>query len=424
MMSPQRSPSFPAFGLVAVLALPMAALAQPVKLPPDPSGALVRAKPPAETMLPPLPEGINETVQTFPVGDANPETAWLVRWATKKGNGLYIKSAWFKRKMREPWIQVLGDARLAQAFVPYHRGSPRFWDVSYNFPLDPLTKKDAGAYGELLKAKPSDRYPTVVKEIRDRGLMYKHPSAGARRGQTLLLWASLNAANYRYIIEYGFEDAGTITFRCGASGYNFQGGEKEPHMHNAMWRVDINLGGPAHNSVYLSEHSETPKDPPGTARSLLTLVKQECALDWDPLKFTMLRVVNTQKKNAQGQPWSYDLIPLRMGTSRHYGQEMVPIAGGKLRKEECTMHDFWITRAGHPAEMTFHMLPEYIKGQRPVVDTDIVLWYTSSAHHEPRSEDGAGVFKGSFRGATHVMWSGFDLRPRNFFDRTPFFPYP
>jgi hypothetical protein len=423
-MSQQRLSLSLAFGLLATLAMPMTLPAQPVKLPPDPGSSLVRAKPPVETPLPALPDGVNETVQTFPVGDDNPQTAWLVRWATQKGNGLYLKGAWFKRKMKEPWIQIVGDARLAQAFVPYHRGSPRFWDVSYGFPLDPLTKKDAGPYGELLKARPTDRFPKVVKEIRDRGLMYRHPTAGARRGQTLLLWASLNAANYRYLIEYGFEDTGTITFRCGASGYNFGGSEKEPHMHNAMWRVDVNLGGPAHNSVLLSEHSETPEDPPGTAQSILKLVKQECALDWDPLKFTTLRVINTQKKNAQGQQWCYELMPVRQGTSRHYGRDTVPTPTGKLRKEECTMHDFWVTRASTPAKTTFHMLPEYIKGQRNVVDTDIVLWYTSSTHHEPRSEDGTFLKGSGFRGATLVMWSGFDLRPRDFFDRTPFFPYP
>jgi hypothetical protein len=371
--------------------------------------------------LPPLPPGVQEIVQTFPAGEEVWETAWLVRWTTLPGHGLCIHSAWFKRTPKDPWISILGDTRLAQAFVPYHRGNPRFWDVSYHFPLDPLTRADAGPFGELLKARPGDRFPTVVKELRDCGLLYRHPVAGGRRSQALVLWASLAAANYRYLIEYSFADCGTITCRCGASGHNLPGSEREAHMHNAMWRIDVNLGDAAHNCVLLCEHLEEDGPAPGTARSRQTLIEQECGLDWDPFKFTYLRVLSTRRKNAQDQPWSYDLVPLRHGNSRHYGRETIAVPGGKLRKEDCTLHDFWVTQAD-PTQITYHLLPEYVRQKRPLRDTDIVLWYNAPAHHEPRSEDGL-VGKGSFQGATLVMWSGFELRPRNFFDRTPFFPY-
>src|SRR5260370_541019 len=76
----------------------------------------------------------NELVQQFPTNDAM-KTAWKIHWATSTGFGLIIQDAWFKRDPKEPWLQVLGDARLAEMFVPYHSGSPRFWDVSYNFSL-------------------------------------------------------------------------------------------------------------------------------------------------------------------------------------------------------------------------------------------------------------------------------------------------
>ncbi len=34
-----------------------------------------------------------------------------------------------QRVAREQLETVLGDARLSEMFVPYHSGSPRFWDV-------------------------------------------------------------------------------------------------------------------------------------------------------------------------------------------------------------------------------------------------------------------------------------------------------
>ena len=62
--------------------------------------------------------------------------------------------------------------------------------------------------------------------------------------------------------------------------------------------------------------------------------------------------------------------------------------------------------------------------------TDIVLWTNSAVHHEPRHEDGKPnsaprIWPGddAWEGSALLMWSGFDLRPRNLFDRTPFYPY-
>jgi primary-amine oxidase len=421
-MSRRRSPAYLALGLIGILVVLTAAPAQPVPLKDGEDVPIDKSKKEKKAERPKKGRGrvvqespSHELIQSFPCDLTGkpapmPVTSWKVHWATRTGNGLYLKGAWFKRAQDEDWIEVLGDVRLAEAFVPYHKGSPRFWDVSYNFHLDPMTRDDAGPFGQLLFDSPKAKRPTVVKEIRDRGIMYKR-AGKVRRGQTLALWASLDAANYRYLIEYGFQDNGSITFRLGASGYNFGGSEFVPHMHNSLWRIDVNLGGKNHNSVDLCEHIEPDNGDRGKARTEHTPLETECGLDWDPYKFTMLRVIDTQKKNARGEPVSYYLMPQRMGNSRHYGKD---------KREECTLHDFWVTPAD-PKEMAYTQLPTYVKQGRPVVDADVVLWYNAPAHHEPRSEDGEMV-NGSFTGATHVMWSSFELRPANLFDRTPFYP--
>jgi primary-amine oxidase len=352
--------------------------------------------------------------QTFP-SKGPMETAWKVEWETRSGYGLIIKNAFFKRTAEAPWMQVLGDARVSEIFVPYHRGAPRFWDVSYGFDMTPMTRDDAGPLGKLhVSHNGSGFVPCVVEELRDRGIIWK-TGGKARRGEALVLWGCLNAANYQYIMEYGFQDDGAITFRMGSTGHNFSGSEWDPHMHNALWRIQVNLDGP-NNRVYLMEVIETAAGG-GKAETVHTPFNNDVEgfADWDPTKFTMLRVVNEAKKNAQGKPFSYDLMPLRMGTARHFGGDR------KKLEENCTLHDFWVTRA-NPKELDFKRLPEYVANKESIKDTDVVLWYSSPMHHEPRSEDGL-IAKGTLDGCTHVAWSTFTLRPSNVFDRTPLYPY-
>ena len=357
-MSKRRLSVFLTVGVCGVLVMMAVAPAQPVKLPKELNPPVVLPKP----LVP-----SNEVIQTFPSNDL-PKTAWKVHWATASGYGLYIQDAWFKKSMEEPWMQVLGDARLSEAFVPYHRGSPRFWDISYNFPLCTVTREDAGPFGQLLSTSPG-KDPTVVKEVRDRGLMWKD-ARGVRRGQRLVLWGTLSAANYRYVIEYGFQDDGTINFNVGSTGHNYGGSEWTGHMHNSLWRIDVNLDGPNHNSVLLCEHIEPDGDQKAKAKGVTQSFNDgvEGFADWDANKFTTLRVIHTQKKNVRGQPISYEIMPKRMGNARHFG-------GGK---EECTQHDFWVTRA-NPKELQYPRVQEYVKNQEKIEDTDIVLWYTPLA---------------------------------------------
>src|SRR5262249_39629007 len=105
------------------------ALAQPVPLPErinTPKKTKKPANPTAPVAL--VHAAPNEITQTFPSNDVM-QRAWKAHGAPRKANVLSLQGAWFKRSPSDDWIKILGAARLAEAFVPYHSGSPRFWDV-------------------------------------------------------------------------------------------------------------------------------------------------------------------------------------------------------------------------------------------------------------------------------------------------------
>jgi primary-amine oxidase len=360
--------------------------------------------------------------QEFPArGPA--ETAWVVVWSENDHKGLWIEGAWFLRK--KPFtlsnaIQVLGRAGLSNIFVPYHKlssvANPRILDLESGglLPAMPEDGGDCGVIAEppLISPVDSTSRRVLIKEIRDRGVAWTS-NGKIRRGEEMLLWATYDAGNYEYIIQYGFRDDGTITFRLGSTGYNSPIRPFEAHMHNALWYVDTNLGGPQNNSVMVMRHVE-PGDPAVPCSASTTLeTASDCMpkfnngfegfLDWNDKEFTHPNIMNTAIHNAQGKNISYDLMPMRSGTARH--------------KEDYTQHDFWVTTT-KSNETNYTKLSTYVNGES-IENTDVALWYMSSNHHLPRDEDHEYAQPIFLQGVAQVMWSGFDLSPRNLFDDTP-----
>jgi Cu2+-containing amine oxidase len=116
-------------------------------------------------------------------------------------------------------------------------------------------------------------------------------------------------------------------------------------------------------------------------------------------------------------------VPLRTGSARHNGSG-----------ESFTKHDFWVTiyhrsEAGYTAPDDWHvnqgLTPDdYLKSSagnfESVVGNDVILWYLSSAHHDPHDEDHApSDTTAEMKGLTLTHWLGFDLTPHNLFDYNP-----
>ena len=336
--------------------------------------------------------------QQFPSTGAE-QTRWRLCWRMEKKYGLIITSADFRKSPTSPWVRVFWDARIAEIFVPYHTGTPRFYDImNYNWPWVPITNTHCPASA----GKRLGSGPDICKEVRDRGVSWAD-DALVRRGQELVLWGVIDASNYNYIIEWTFRDDGTILGRSGATGLIFAGHEETGHMHTTTWRLDVDFNGSSGDSVYLGTHTETGL----TGNDTQSQIFNETGVTWDPEKFSEFNVYDATLKNARGHQSSYRLMPLRWGTARH--------------DEAFTKNDFWVTRQ-KVGELYAANLPSYVLPSDPVSGTDIVIWYSGSAHHRVRDEDGIHDAAGNWTGVTQMIWSAFTMMPHNLFDKSPLFP--
>ena len=343
----------------------------------------------------------NTITQEFPAGGPNGmfQPAWQVSFGYATAKGLYITGASFRQKPTDPWMRVLYDARLSDIFVPYHSGSPRYYDLSgFSFNLVDATAADAGPCGRILGGK-------VVNQIDQSQLLWK-ADTGVRYANEMLLWGTLGAANYNYIMRYGFRDDGTITLRIGATSHNLPGRPFEAHMHDGLWRIDMDLNGSATDSPFWMVHTE----PSGLATQASDSMSAfnggiEGSQVWNALQFNHVLVQDQTKTNGRGDKISYEYMPVRMGRAVH--------------NEAFSKADFWVTPY-NSAEMKYSDITTYMTGQ-PIMNTDVVVWHMSPLHHLPRDEDGF-VNGGYWDGVALVMWGGIDLKPRNLWDRTPLYP--
>jgi primary-amine oxidase len=360
--------------------------------------------------------GAGEVSQHFPADltEPNMRTKWRVVWGIENHAGgskvLYIKAAYFTRVRGGREIQVLGDSRLTEIFVPYIGGT-RIYDISgFNFQLIPITPKMLGPacitpgqiYGE--NGNPAETGP-VAKEVHDDNLRWINSAGQSRRGQEMLLWSVLSAGNYRYIMLYVFRDDGQVSFRLGATSHNLfsTNADMATHLHSGCWRINPALGNP--DKLALSKVRYTPA---GTVKEPLT---KELRTRWNPEEFTRLRIESTELKNGHTppSPLGYELTPMVWGIGRFSG-----------RGEEFTLNDFWTVR-DKPLENKCRDLNSYENGES-LAGARPVLWHLATAHHSPRDEDFGPTGYDRNEGVALTSWAGFDLKPRNFFPSTPLYP--
>lgn len=191
------------------------------------------------------------------------------------------------------------------------------------------------------------------------------------------------------------------------------------HSHFFNYRLDMDVDGQENTLVKSQLVAKAPEEGP---RQSIWVVEHtpatkenEAQLNYTPATPTRWRVVNTNKQNYVGNPVSYVLMA-GDGTESNL---TVPNSFVEMRGE-FIKHQLWVTPY-HPDELysaglyvnqknSYQGLAKWTAENRDILNTDIVLWYTVTFNHVPRSEDWP---------VTPRITKSFAIMPFNFFDKNP-----
>jgi primary-amine oxidase len=278
----------------------------------------------------------------------------------------------------------------------------------------------------------------------DYGILWKHTDwrldeVEVRRSRRLVISFIATVDNYEYGFFWYFYQDGTIQYEikltgillCAALADTPQYGTLVApelnalnHQHFFNMRLDFDLDGCA-NSVYEVNTEAAPLGPDNPygngffATSTLLPTEQAAQRTIDPFTARYWKITNPTSLNRLGQPVGFKLIP---------GDNALPFAHPDapiLKRAAFMTKHLWVTpyqaderyAAGdYPNQHAGgEGLPQWTAADRPIANTDLVVWYTFGHHHIPRPEDWPVM---------PVAYSGFILKPIGFFDANPALDVP
>jgi primary-amine oxidase len=196
------------------------------------------------------------------------------------------------------------------------------------------------------------------------------------------------------------------------------------HDHYFSFRLDLDVDGPANSFVLdrlvaKSLPRESPRRSLWVQEPTVARREHDARLDADMHRPALWRVVSTRRRNGVGYPTSYQLRP---------GRSMPTLLAEDdppRRRVGFIDHELWVTpyepderyAAGDYPTLSVidRGLRSWTQDDRPIADTDIVLWHTVGMQHLVRAEDWPVM---------PVVWHSFELRPFDFFDRNPALDLP
>ncbi|WP_420812246.1 primary-amine oxidase [Mycobacterium kyogaense] len=274
----------------------------------------------------------------------------------------------------------------------------------------------------------------------DNAVLWKHVDhdigAEVRRMRRLTLSFHVTVANYEYLVYWRLYQDGNIECEVRATGIMvttpLPPGAPSPngtivdertyapfHQHFLVARLDMDVDG-TDNTVVMSESAAEPIGPDNpyglslVTRNTPLRTESEARQDVDFSTQRAWKVVNPNVVTGIGAHPAYKLVP--SGAIPPMFDPASPV----LQRAGVIAHTLWVTPnrpderwpAGEFVNQSVRDtgLTQWTAADRPIENTDVVLWYVFGIHHITRPEDWPVM-------PADIV--SFWLKPFGFFDRNP-----
>jgi primary-amine oxidase len=278
---------------------------------------------------------------------------------------------------------------------------------------------------------------------------FENALINGRPSRELVLRTAAVVGNYDYVMDWIFQQDGTIRVAVGATGIVETKSVKETsvpagmdgmakpsygtlvapntvavnHDHYFSYRLDLDVDGTS-NSLMIDRL--VPQEIKARTRTSIWAVESSIAhtekdgiLDIDLRKPTMWNFISATEHDKLGHSTGYEIMPGATAVSFLSPDDPAQKVG------MFSTHQLWVTPY-KPDEMYaagvyltsskgLEGLPTWTKANRSIEGTDIVAWYTLGFHHAVRVEDWPVM---------PTMWHDFLIRPVNFFNENPVMSLP
>ena len=390
---------------------------------------------------------------------------WVFRYAMHPREGLVLHTVSYTDAGRSR--PILYRAGLSEMVVPYGDADSNWrWRAAFDVgeysvgrlasQIEPST--DAPENATLLDVTLADdegEPQTLERAIgiyeRDGGLLWKHYDSyseqnQSRRARQLVIFFIATVGNYDYAIHWVFHQDGTLEVDAALTGIMLPKGVHAAtaphdasipsghlvapnivaphHQHFFNFRLDFDVDG-QNNTVVEMNTRAVPRGPRNPWVNAMAMASTPLASERKAQRSMDLQaartwqVTNPSVHNALGHESSYVLVP---------GQNSVPYAAPTSqvrRRAGFINHHLWVTRFNaaevHAAGSYPNQsrggegLPLWTANDEPLLNQDVVMWYTVGLTHLPRPEEWPVM------PATHI---GFKLLPAGFFSRNPALDVP
>ena len=391
---------------------------------------------------------------------------WRFRFAVNGREGLVLYTVGYEDRGKLRSILYRGS--LSEMVVPYGDPSEAWYfrnafdegeDSMGRYANSLAPDADAPANATFFDATLADEtgVPFVVPRAvalyeKDGGLLWKHFDRDnnhndSRRSRELVLSWIATVGNYDYGFNWIFHQDGTLEMQVLLTGIMETKGVDLPsaahhspeaayghlvdrnllavhHQHFFSFRLDLDVDGTKNSVVEMNTQAER-ANPRNRYKSGFVMEAIALRSESEAQRTVNLassrkwEVTNPSMKNGVGTSTGYILVP---------GENSVPYAAPDswLRKRAGFINaHFWAT-AYDPAQLYaagFYAnqsrgndgLPVWIRANRSLQNSDVVVWYTLGVTHIPRPEEWPIMT---------VHPTGFRLVPDGFFDHNPALDVP